>query len=556
MNAKLDASFVGTEAQRRVSFAAKLLDEMSTHSGESSNDVETGNAKIEEEKKIEEAKMNSGSHSLNSGTNSGSRSRWRVSRVLQSTLTDEHTNMKNEFVKEMRLLSKLRHPNIVTVMGAVIDNVHEPMLVMEYMQNGSLYDLLHNKTVEFGGEVILPILRDIASGMRFLHSANPPVIHCDLKAANVLVDSRFHAKVADFGLSQKKKVGGGGGTPYWMSPELLLGETGNTCSSDVYSFGIILYEVYSREDPYDGELMWSVLEGIKDPLINKRPPVPSDCPPQIKPIMLDCLLRDPNERPSFAHIDQLLKKLDAESVQPTDLIHTLQKKKELRDTTSVLFDVFPKHIAECLRSGQKVEPTVKDIVTIFFSDVVGFTEIASSLSPLKVSDMLDRLYSTFDNLSKQHDIFKVETIGDAYMAVTNLVKDQESDHAKRIAKFAFDAIKAANSTLIDIEDPTQGYVNIRVGFHSGPVVANVVGSRSPRYCLFGDSVNTASRMESNSKENSIHCSERSAMLLKEQAPEISLVCRGWISVKGKGDMKTYWVEEGVEDNAVMNYGDI
>ena len=108
VNAKLDASFVGTEAQRRVSFAAKLLDERSTHSGESSNDLETGNAKIEEKK------INSGHHSgslSNSGSNSGSRSRWRVSRVLQSTLSDEHTCMKKEFVKEMRLLSKLRHPN-------------------------------------------------------------------------------------------------------------------------------------------------------------------------------------------------------------------------------------------------------------------------------------------------------------------------------------------------------------------------------------------------------------------------------------------------------------
>lgn len=108
--------------------------------------------------------------------------------------------------------------------------------------------------------------------------------------------------------------------------------------------------------------------------------------------------------------------------------------------------------------------------------------------------MLDRLYSKFDTLSHTHDIFKVETIGDAYMAVTNLVKDQEQDHVARIARFAVDAIAAANNTLIDTEDPGRGSVNIRVGFHSGPVVADVVGSRNPRYCLFGDTVNTASRM--------------------------------------------------------------
>ena len=139
------------------------------------------------------------------------------------------------------------------------------------------------------------------------------------------------------------------------------------------------------------------------------------------------------------------------------------------------------------------------------------------------------------------------------MAVTNLVKDQEIDHTKKLALFAFDAIKAAKNTLIDVEDPSKGCCNIRVGFHSGACVANVVGSRSPRYCLFGDTVNTASRMESNSKPNAIHCSESSAMLLKEQAPEIPLNCRGWITVKGKGQMKTYWVENQ-ED--VMNYGDI
>ena len=181
-------------------------------------------------------------------------------------------------------------------------------------------------------------------------------------------------------------------------------------------------------------------------------------------------------------------------------------------------------------------------MTIFFSDIVGFTNISSELDPMKVSDLLDRLYNSFDALSEFHDVFKVDTIGDAYMAVTNLTKDQP-DHCKRIAEFSIDAIKIANQTMIDTDDPSRGHVNLRVGFHSGSVVSNVVGSRNPRYCLFGDTVNTASRMESNSEKNRINCSDVSAELLKIQHPTLKLNGRGKINVKGKGDMKTYWVNE-------------
>lgn len=134
-------------------------------------------------------------------------------------------------------------------------------------------------------------------------------------------------------------------------------------------------------------------------------------------------------------------------------------------------------------------------------------------------------------------------IGDAWVGVTNLAHDQLDDHAKRIAEFAIDAIKAANKTLIDLDDPDRGHVQIRVGIHSGPVLSNVVGSRNPRYCLFGDTMNTSARMESNSLPGSIHCSDRTAALLKVQAPCMPLRCRGTISVKGKGEMVTWWIRE-------------
>lgn len=456
------------------------------------------------------------------------------------------------------------------------------MLVMEFMDHGSLYDLLHNETMAIEGELLLPILQDIAKGVRFLHAADPQVIHGDLKAQNILVDSKFRAKVADFGLSQKKQVGATG-TPYWMAPECLRGESENTSASDVYSFGIILYEVYSRSDPYFGEDYHEVIKLIIDPKVNKRPPAPENCPPQVQGLMSDCLVSIPHNRPTFEELDQRLRRMDVTTIEPGDLHLSHQSKKSsiLERTDQLLFDVFPQHIAEALRDGRKVEPEHREIVTIFFSDIVSFTDISSSLSPIKVSNLLDRLYNAFDELSRKHDVFKVcvskrclcrppdiffslyyrlityvtipqckiyllppqvETIGDAYMAVTNLVKDQP-DHAKRIAEFAIEAVEHALMTLIDVEDPSLGFVNIRVGLHSGPVVANVVGSRNPRFCLFGDTVNTASRMESNSKKNRIHCSERSAKLVKKQYPEIGVRKRGRIPIKGKGEMKTYWINE-------------
>jgi len=180
---------------------------------------------------------------------------------------------------------------------------------------------------------------------------------------------------------------------------------------------------------------------------------------------------------------------------------------------------------------------------LFPSDIVGFTTISSTLSPGEVSDLLDRLYTLFDELAGKHGVFKLETIGDAWVGVTNLTNTQD-DHAARIARFSIDALRASQCTAIHPNKPEMGTVKIRVGFHSGPVVSNVVGTRNPRFCLFGDSMNTASRMESTSKALRIQCSDTAARLARQQDVTLKFTPRGTIKVKGKGKMLSFWCNEG------------
>ncbi|CAJ0961645.1 unnamed protein product [Ranitomeya imitator] len=140
--------------------------------------------------------------------------------------------------------------------------------------------------------------------------------------------------------------------------------------------------------------------------------------------------------------------------------------------------------------------------TILFSDVVTFTNICAQCEPIQIVAMLNSMYLRFDRLTTVHDVYKVETIGDAYMVVGG-VPVPVSTHAERVANFALGMILMAR----EVQNPITGNaIQIRVGLHTGPVLAGVVGEKMPRYCLFGDTVNTASRMESHGVPSKIHLS--------------------------------------------------
>ncbi|KAJ6634645.1 Soluble guanylate cyclase 88E [Pseudolycoriella hygida] len=231
--------------------------------------------------------------------------------------------------------------------------------------------------------------------------------------------------------------------------------------------------------------------------------------------------------------------LDQEQQKSKKLEESMRKlDDEMRRTDELLYQMIPKQVADRLRRGENPIDTCEmfDSVSILFSDVVTFTEICSRITPMEVVSMLNGMYSIFDNLTERNKVYKVETIGDAYMVVSG-APEKDLNHAEKVCDMALDMVEA----ITDLKDPSTGtHLRIRVGVHSGAVVAGIVGLKMPRYCLFGDSVNTASRMESTSTAMKIHISQTTRDLLGEN---YKLAERGEIEVKGKGTMKTYWLED-------------
>ncbi|HDQ73626.1 MAG TPA: response regulator [Chloroflexi bacterium] len=206
---------------------------------------------------------------------------------------------------------------------------------------------------------------------------------------------------------------------------------------------------------------------------------------------------------------------------------------EREKSERLLLNILPEPIAERLKQGQSIIADSFAHVTVMFADIVDFTPLSAQLSPTGLVFLLNGLFSTFDELAERHGLEKIKTIGDAYMVVGGLPSPRP-DHVEAVADMALDMQKAIEQFKVDDVRPIQ----IRIGFHTGPVVAGVIGQRKFSYDLWGDTVNTASRMASHGVGNRIQVTTVAYERLRER---YVFERRGGIHVKGKGEMTTYFL---------------
>jgi class 3 adenylate cyclase len=195
--------------------------------------------------------------------------------------------------------------------------------------------------------------------------------------------------------------------------------------------------------------------------------------------------------------------------------------------------------------------------TVFFADIAGFTAWSSEREPLYVFKLLETLYSAFDRIAARLGVFKVETVGDCYVAVTGLPEPQ-ADHAIIMAKFAkacLLSMRELTRSLESVLGPSTASLALRIGMHSGPVIAGVLRGERSRFQLFGDTMNTASRMESTGVINKIQVSQTTADLLTAAGNTDWITPReDHVIAKGKGSMKTYWVAPGLTQSVTSVSG--
>jgi serine/threonine protein kinase len=355
-----------------------------------------------------------------------------VKKLLKQNLSEQDLE---DFRREIEILSSMFHPNICLFMGACTQPGNL-MIVTELMKS-DLQHVLHDSNIQLSLLTRMRMAKDIALGMNWLHQNKPPIIHRDLKPSNLLVDENWRVKVSDFGLSQIRwresvKTEDDKGTAQWMAPELLLNQP-YTEKCDVYSFGIVLWELLTRQEPFPE---FDNFEDFKKAVCeqHRRPSIPPNIPSGLKMLIQDCWNANAEMRPSFSGI---VKRLDNIIVDIAILDPQGNQfwKKSFLTQDNVRWTVFVDEFAKLLNLTSFLSPTEpKAILQSPISDllqnvprVFAGTNIEVNLRCLKFLLVEKPKVTSGVTLDNEEEIVTVERFGDILNWFGPLKIPQEED---------------------------------------------------------------------------------------------------------------------------------
>uniref|UniRef100_A0A7S3R6K8 Guanylate cyclase domain-containing protein n=1 Tax=Dunaliella tertiolecta TaxID=3047 RepID=A0A7S3R6K8_DUNTE len=457
----------------------------------------------------------------------------------------------------------LQHPSVVPVTGIVWSlpgtSSNMAVLVTECQELGTLTSVMDNHTMELDFVKQVEVAKDLASALAYLHAQDDPQVGQALpyRLSGVMLNKHCRAKLR---VPLIALLGTQGSSQKPPKPDVVMPgmkpEASQHELADVFQFGMGVAGMFSAGRSSSSQLSCSNLKTLQQTVegcaLTKSQfhELQFTRGPGMAQLLRECCALDARKRPCFTQICKRLEDAELEMIRvaqqaacqhshsaPQLHLHNKQSADKL------LYELFPAKVAEALKNGQFPDPEPYPCVSLFFSDIVGYTDICSKLATQHVMDMLHRLYSRFDDLATERGLFKVETIGDAYMCAGNLRHPQPDTHAALMADFAFGCCAAANEEPVCLSRPDMGFIHIRVGIHTGPVTGAVVGTLNRRFCLFGDCVNVASRMESTSTKDHVQCSAAFKELLQQQWPEAASLAEPQEAklIKGKGIMHTFYL---------------
>uniref|UniRef100_A0A914DTM9 Guanylate cyclase n=1 Tax=Acrobeloides nanus TaxID=290746 RepID=A0A914DTM9_9BILA len=513
---------------------------------------------------------------------------------------------------DLMLLTQMKqaiHDNINPFLGMAFNEKEEMLILWKFCSRGTLQDIIYNKNMVLDEKFHAAFVRDITLGLEYLH-CSPIGYHGSLSPWACVIDRNWSVRLTHYGVANPlerwekegaitieslqsdadKSQAAQRTSALYCAPEMLKNRDINRRrrtsqkwvmqsqarrqAGDIYAFGMVMYEILFRALPYPEDTDYNgqvdnlgLVEMIKTGSRHVRPRIQDSMKihPDLVALLTDCWSENPEIRPSIRRVrlntemvlktkgslvDQMMRVMEQYANNLEKLVKErsgmLEEANQRADR--LLNQLLPRYVTNELKMGRAVPPKLFSSATVLFSHIVGFTDICANSTPLEIVNLLNGVFAGFDSCIQKHGAYKVETIGDAYLVVSGIPEENGTLHIMNIADIAL----GMREFLVDFEIPykRKEKVKCRWGFHTGPVAAGVVGLTAPRYCLFGDTVNSASRMESTGLPEMIQLSQQSNDLLTSQYPQFICSMRGEVEVKGKGLCTTFWLDRKAEETTI------